>query len=90
MSNLQEFLAGTNPNDANSRLRLTSIGRQGNGIQLNWQGGTNVFYYVQRASTPAGPWQDVYTNPPGVSVSGAFVDPTAPATAAYYRISVGP
>jgi hypothetical protein len=92
MNNLAEFLAGTDPNDANSVLRLTGVSWQGGGVQLNWQGGTNVIYRIQRTQTLNNPasWQDIYTNAPGAVATGAYLDPAPPAGAAYYRIKAGP
>lgn len=90
MSNYAEFRAGTDPKDPNSNLRLTGIGWQGNGIQLNWQGGTNVFYRIQRSQTLDGStgWQDIFTNQPGTSTVGAYFDASAPSGASFYRIWV--
>jgi hypothetical protein len=91
MSNYAEFIAGTNPNDPNSCLRITNISLQGNGVLLNWQGGTNVFHYVQRAQSlnSASIWQDIFTNPPTASPAGTLLDSSVSNTANYYRIRVG-
>ena len=35
-SNLSEYLAGTDPNDSSSLLRITDIVRQGNDIRITW------------------------------------------------------
>ena len=45
MNNLQEYLAGTDPTDSASALRITSIVRQGNDINVTWKAGggkTNI------------------------------------------------
>jgi hypothetical protein len=36
-TNLQEYLAGTKPKDANSLLRITKIVREGNDVRIYWQ-----------------------------------------------------
>lgn len=38
MSNQQEYLAGTNPTNANSVLRITRINKAGNDVQVVWKG----------------------------------------------------
>src|SRR5207249_4120365 len=50
-SNLAEYLAGTNPRDADSRLRITQIqADQGPGVTLAWPSVSNRIYTVERAS----------------------------------------
>ena len=50
-TNLQEFLAGTDPTDAKSVLRL-SISNTAQGLRLNWNTQPGVVYQVQTAPTP--------------------------------------
>jgi uncharacterized repeat protein (TIGR01451 family) len=90
MSNLEEYLAGTNPNMANSALKLTGVRSQAGNILLNWQGGTNVTYYIQRSASLGANavWQNVATNWASGLTIGSFTDSTASNTANYYRISV--
>ena len=56
---------------------------------MNWQGGTNVTYYLQRSPTIASTavWSDIYTNPPSSSFTGSFTNLNSAATS-YYRIRV--
>src|ERR1035437_9117163 len=59
MSNLQEYLAGTNPNDPNSRLRITAVGANtiGNSATLTWTSVPSRLYYVQeRTNLTTGAW----------------------------------
>ena len=90
MNNYQEYIAGTDPTNAASVLRLTNVRPQGNSVQLSWQGGTNVYYRIQRTQTlnPSN-WQDIYTNPPSAVATGTFTDVLAPSGSTYYRIKVG-
>ena len=51
MNNLAEYLAGTNPDDPMSYLRINSISVGGtNGVVITWGSVTNKFYAVQRSS----------------------------------------
>jgi hypothetical protein len=90
MSNLAEFIAGTDPKNANSVLHMTKVKQQAGGILLNWQAGTNVTYYVQRSQFlgSAAVWQDIFTNPPSATSTGGFTDTNASSAANYYRIRV--
>lgn len=56
MSNLQEYLAGTHPKDANSSLRIIAIAREGNDVRVTWQtvsGKTNMLQVATGGSTDA-------------------------------------
>jgi hypothetical protein len=55
MSNLAEYLAGTDPKDPRSYLRLTSIMAGGtNGVLVTWGSATNKLYSLQRAGGVSG------------------------------------
>jgi hypothetical protein len=56
-TNLQEFLAGTNPGSRDSSLRLAMI-RTAQGLWLNWNTEPGSVYQVQ-TSTNATTWQTV-------------------------------
>ena len=59
MSNLQEYRAGTNPNDASDRLRITAISANapGNTATLTWTSHNTRLYQVQeRTNMTAGSW----------------------------------
>lgn len=66
-SNADEYQAGTNPNDANSVLRITSITRQAAPSTytiLNWNSVPTRFYAVQyRTDLAVGIWQDWFSLP---------------------------
>jgi hypothetical protein len=54
VSNLAEYLAGTDPKDAHSYLRMTSINDTGaSGLQIAWGSSANRLYSIQRASAIA-------------------------------------
>lgn len=83
VSNLLEFLAGTNPVDARSVLKL-SIGSSPQGYRLNWSTQPGLVYQVQVADR-LGAWSNygaprlAATNTDSVAVSG-------PASSAFYRV----
>lgn len=91
-SNLQEFLAGTDPttpSNSGSSLRLTLLPSP-SGTVLSWSSGGSSPVYLQRTSTPwlANSWVDIYTNN---TVSAAslprFTDAQALTnTAFFYRL----
>jgi hypothetical protein len=59
MSNFQEYLAGTNPNDVNDRLRITAISANAPGTTatLTWTSHNTRLYQVQeRTNMVAGSW----------------------------------
>jgi len=57
-SNKSEFLAGTNPNDANSVLKVR-LQATSQGLFLNWNVQPGLMYQVWSASAPTGPWAKV-------------------------------
>jgi hypothetical protein len=57
-TNLQEFLAGTNPRDAQSALKISSISRISGGFALRFNGIAGHSYTIQyRNSLSTGSWQ---------------------------------
>lgn len=69
MSNMQEYLAGTNPNDSNDYLRITNFTRDATGYNLmSWSSVPTRYYYIQRTTMlgdPAQPFTDtlIYWGP---------------------------
>ncbi len=90
-TNLQEYLADTDPADGNSYLRITGIHRVANSMQIDWKGGIQATQYLQRRfsiGTSNLIWQDIYTSPPPTSVSGYYQDLMGTNKAGWYRIRV--
>lgn len=57
-TNLQEFLAGTNPNDSTSRL-VTTGALAGGGFQITVETVAGKFYRIERSDSLAGSWETV-------------------------------
>jgi hypothetical protein len=93
VSNLREYLAGTNPTNAASRLDVTSCCKAGTGVTLSWQSVAGKSYGIQYstnlASGAAG-WTDIASNitaTPPVNTSSCLTNPPG---ACFYRILLGP
>jgi Tol biopolymer transport system component len=87
MTNLQEFMMGTDPTSAASVLRIQiSYAIVGNNITLSWPAATGRSYKVQYKDNPADPaWLDL---PGTISVNGnlAKLTTTAAQSGRYYRV----
>lgn len=57
-SNYKEFLAGTNPNDVNSVLKVR-LQTTSQGLFLNWNSQPGLMYQVWSATGASGPWTKV-------------------------------
>jgi parallel beta-helix repeat protein len=90
MNNWQEWVAGTDPTDATSLLRLLPPVFTAPSLLLRWWStDTNYIYFIERASgfatTPA--FSLLQTNIPGGAGMTSFNDTTAPLDrAAFYRV----
>jgi len=90
MSNLQEYLAGTNPNDANDRLVVTTCTAAPGGTlaTLTWKSTPTRCYYIQKSLDLATSlWLDSGLGiiaPDGASTTRSFVDTNAPMR--FYRV----
>lgn len=54
MNNFQEFIAGTNPTNAASVLKMLSVSNSLSGTTVKWQCGSFVNQYLQRSTNLAG------------------------------------
>jgi hypothetical protein len=87
-TNLQEFLAGTNPNNSSDYLRIQSLTRNGNSVTLRFQAaGGHTYTVLYSNNSPLGPWQKLADAPlsPG-SMLVEIVDPNLNAGSRFYRI----
>jgi hypothetical protein len=91
MNNWQEWIAGTNPTDAASALRMVSATRNGNDVQVTWQSVLGIGYFLQRTTnpTPSTTWTTITTNLPGQTTITGFTDTNAAALSPlFYRVGV--
>jgi hypothetical protein len=91
MSNIDEYIAGTNPLDSKDVFKVTSTQRLGGAFSAEVQGRAGRIYTLQR-STNLEPdkWTDMASAGP-LAVDGPVTlsDPEAPAGKAFYRVGVG-
>ena len=90
MTNLQEYLAGTNPTDSVSVLRFVNVRRdpQG-GVSLQWASATNKSYSLLRAPNLLGSYTVLASNLLATPPSNSFHDTNAAGTGrSFYRLRV--
>ena len=89
-NNWAEFLAGTDPTDARSALRIVAIVSVGSDTRVYFVSVGGKYYSLERCDFIGGPWTDIVTNIPGnaavqwVKDSGGAVVPSA-----FYRLKLG-
>ena len=93
MNDWQEWLAGTNPTNAASmlRLQLKTVGPAG--VTLAWSSVTNRAYFIERANNlnPPPAFSPLQTSIPGLPGTTSFTDTNpAPAGPSFYRVGVQP
>jgi hypothetical protein len=90
MSNAQEYLAGTNPNDHNDRLAITNYSAATGGtlVTLTWKSVPTRLYYIQKTTGLTPPsWSDSglgIITPDGATTTRSFSDTSAAMRA--YRV----
>lgn len=87
LSNYQEYLAGTNPNDANSVLRVTDIGAGSGQVHLTWNSVAGKTYTIYSSSQLDGPYAPVLTMP-SAGDGQTSTNLTGSASAQFYRVGV--
>jgi hypothetical protein len=91
MTVMQDYLAGTNPNNVNSLLRITaeSVATGGTSANLTWNSVPSRFYYLQKATNlTTQVWLDsglgLVSPSAGATTTAGFIDTSAPAR--FYRV----
>ncbi len=85
-TNLEEYLAGTNPNDAASLLKVTA--QAGGGRSITWQSAPGKVYQILAVTNLAEPFVLLGTNIPSTGATTTFVDPAPAGTVKFYRVSI--
>jgi len=84
-----EVAAGTDPMNRASVLAFIALTPVPDGMNLTWQGGTQVTQLLQRI-TSLSPLtvQSVYTNPPPMSLTNTYFDIKGTNTMLFYRLQI--
>ncbi len=89
-SNLEEYLADTNPTNSNSRLAIEGIATTNSDVSLTWIGGNSSWQYVQSCAALAAtntPWAAVFTNTPYTAITNNLIRSEMTGTSnTFYRI----
>ena len=56
LTNLQEYQLGTNPRDASSALRITSVALSGGNVVLTFNAASNIIYNIDYTDVLGGTW----------------------------------
>jgi len=89
LNNLQEYLAGTDPTNAASRLAVVAIAQQTNGVEIVWVGGTAVTQVVETRHDLCDTndvWVGWLTNTPPTAITNLVLCQSATATNVFFRI----
>ena len=90
ISDLDEFLSGTDPLDPASPFRVAVRGGPSDpgGVVLQWPSKPGQSFTVERADTAAGPFSPLRTGIAATPPRNAFNDSPAAGAARYYRIRI--
>ena len=96
-SNLQEYLAGTDPTNNASAFRITNIVRTNNDLRITWTMGSGKTNALQQTSGVGGSYSannfaDIFTVTNTVGTVTNYLDPNAATNfpSRYYRIRLVP
>ena len=89
-TNLQEYLADTDPLVGASHLRITGVSLLPGGLKLDWQGGVEATQILQRNLSVGGAdsWLNIHTAAPPTSTSGSYTDVLGTNALQFYRLKV--
>src|SRR6185437_5757825 len=87
LSNYQEYIAGTNPSNANSVLRVTEINAASGQVNLTWNSVAGKTYTIYSASQIGGPYTPVLTMP-SAGNGQTSTNLTGSASNQFYRVGV--
>ena len=98
MSNLQEFLTGTDPTNSASAFRITGIARTNNDLRVTWQSGPGRTNALERTAGVAGGsyatngFAAIFTVTNTVGTATNYLDPNAATNfpSRFYRVRLVP
>lgn len=91
MNNYEEYIAGTNPTNAASILKMLAPSNSAGGTTVSWQSVNGKRYQVSnRTNVAAGSWQDIGLPVTAGGSTGQYVDATATNGVRFYRVQVLP
>src|SRR5262249_39356763 len=90
LNNLAEYIADTNPTNANSNLRITSITPVPGGTAFEWEGGllSTQFLQCSFGLDPAHGWVNILTNAPPTPSPFRFTNSLGTNAVQFYRLRV--
>jgi alpha-tubulin suppressor-like RCC1 family protein len=90
LSNLEEYLAGTDPGDPLSYLRITAVGiGEGRAVVIVWGSAPNRFYTIERTADLKAGFTPLVEHIPATPPENVFVDSGATNSAQFfYRVRV--
>ncbi len=89
MTDRAEVDASTDPLSRESVLGMTGVGLVGDGIRLEWQGGTKVRQYLEcrdSLTSPGSQWTVIHTKHPPTPVTNSLLHVTPTNQVLYYRV----
>jgi hypothetical protein len=91
MFNWQECIAGTNPNDSNSVLKVTgNVNVSEEQYVVSWASATNRWYTLGRTFTLSDVFTAVATNLPSTPPINCYTDTVSSVTSLFFRVEVEP
>ncbi|MGD0059239.1 MAG: fibronectin type III domain-containing protein [Verrucomicrobiia bacterium] len=88
-NNMQEYLAGTNPTNAASLLRIVSLAQVAGNVQVSFTSVSGKYYTLERCQSLGGAWTTLVDNIPGTgSIRQATDVGGASQSVAFYRIQL--
>ncbi len=91
MNNWQEWVAGTNPTNASSVLKILNPATESSGLTVSWESVSGKTYYLQRSTDPTfpPPATFVQSNIVGQAATTVFTDTnTVGAGPYFYRVGI--
>jgi len=89
VSNLGEYLADTNPTNAQSLLRISELSFESGGIKIDWSGGVQAMQFLEFKTTllsTSETWAVIYTNQAPTSTTNTYLFSDTTNGNHFYRI----